>query len=749
MIFYLYLLLLAPTIATAVLSRQYEAYIIKATQIVFFTLIAITVYLSFKINTVYAYQLSLINFNDIALNIQLQFDILAKIMMGFILVIGFLIYHYAQNYLESDQTRLRFLAQFNLVISSVLLLVTSANLLTAFIAWQFIGINLYLLLNHYHLDPAANRAAKKKFVINRVGDCSFLLAMILTYHTSPTALFSAISTSPNSGLICSLLFISVMTKCAQFPFHIWLLDTMETPTPVSALMHAGVINAGGVLLARISPALSNVTWLNVIIVTVGITSAVLSIQWMRQQADVKKKLAYSTMGQMGYMLVQCGLGAFSAAIFHLIAHGFYKASLFLNAGETLNQQAQSPIYKARAVSNQQIIYAALIAALIVLVCFLASSFDFSHLPILVIGFIYLTLWNLVLKTNQVFFKKLIACSITYLGITGVFLVYLMIYDNFSHLLGEYEYYYASLIFVEVLLLLAFVCLQVYFWKKPFINPDSRSAMNISSSRNLINLFNKKDYVECWLRLFLLKPLRMAGNIVNLSKYKAPIYILYLAAFVFSIMGLTHGIHSEFYSSIKPKEILFWPMLLSLLLATSALVVANRCLSIKKLIIFLFLYELLFSNLAWFDGDTEIIKIGVLHLVTMSLVLIMLGLLARRKSSKAMAVNKTVNKFPIRVFYLIFGLLLLIGIPGTASFISEFYLLAALISTNIVFVLLYMTLIVLASIVIMHSLQLYVFNKNYSSLLSQPVSKQEHIIYITIIGLNITLGIFPNILLGYL
>ncbi|MCH9757031.1 MAG: hypothetical protein K0U37_07575, partial [Gammaproteobacteria bacterium] len=187
----------------------------------------------------------------------------------------------------------------------------------------------------------------------------------------------------------------------------------------------------------------------------------------------------------------------------------------------------------------------------------------------------------------------------------------------------------------------------------------------------------------------------------------------------------------------------------LLICTMALIFANRCLSIKALITYLILFELSFINLAWFDGDQQIVKIGLYHLINISTILLMLGLLAKKKYQNIDLSYKRTKRVPSRVFYLTSGLLLLIGIPGTASFISEFYLLNALIDNNPFFILLYVSLIILIAIVIMHSLQLYVFNKRYVGFLSSPISKKNHVIFLTVLGLNILSGVYPNLLLSHL
>lgn len=671
----------------------------------------------------------LIQFNKLGLVISLQLDTLTRIMMIYITTIGLLIYRYATNYLESDSTRMRFLAQFSLVLFSVVLLVMSENLLTAFIAWQLIGITLYLLLNHYHNDPAANRAAKKKFVINRIGDCCFLLAMVLSYHTQSAMNFAALKGSAHAEWICALLFISVMTKCAQFPFHMWLIDTMETPTPVSALMHAGVINAGGFLLVRISPAVIQYHALCYFILFIGLLSSFLSIQWMNQQPDTKKKLAYSTMGQMGYMLAQCSLGAFPAAIFHLISHGFYKASLFLNAGETLLQPT--------SVHSPQHSYLDILNALIISgVIFSLPYFIFYHqkidIPVLILGFIYLTLTGVVLNimsdTHIRQFNKLIF----YFLLSFIYVIYIYIFRFFSRQLSSYSYHHTITFTLQMIILVLILTLQIYSWK--------------ASSRVVFSLLN--DHTERFWRYTLLTPLRRLGNIINSSRASYNVFIAYLILFIITLLG---GIYVFSYNALEGTSRLLqseWFIGISLLIGIISLIIANRCLSIKALIIYLILFELAFSNIAFYDGDAEIIKLGLFHLINISLILFMLALIAKPSNVIKPMMQKT-NRLPSRAFYLVFGLLLLIGIPGTASFITEFFILNALFNNSIIYIFMYVCLIILLSIVIMHSLQLYAFNKQYASLLTKALSKKQHIIFLTIIIINIVFGVFPNLLLRHI
>ena len=521
-----------------------------------------------------------------------------------------------------------------------------------------------------------------------------------------------------------------MTKCAQFPFHIWLMDTMETPTPVSALMHAGVINAGGILLTRVSSSLVTFQSLNYLILLIGLVSTFLSIHWMNNQPDTKKKLAYSTMGQMGYMLAQCSLGAFPAAIFHLMSHGFYKASLFLNSGETLSDAQQ---HNFQSVCYKSIIKSFVIGSGIFCAAYFLLKNETINAPLLLYGFITLTLVTIIYKI-QLSINQSLAMRIS--GYVMVFLIlifYLYCFHLFSSFLLTYEYTSTISIASQITLLSILIILQLVLWVKKAKWPHTPF----------------KDHTELFLRNRLLNSLRYAGNVINQHNHNNMTKVSYIIFISFTLMcfifGLTYN-RDLLNHYIHIDNVLIFCFLI---IGIISLILANRCNSISLLINFLILFELAFMNIALFDGNNDITKVGVFHLINIIPVLLMLYLLARNKSQGQIVVtNNNSNRFPARVFYLTFALLLLIGIPGTASFISEFYLLNALVDHNVLFILMYLSLIILIAIVIMHSLQLYVFNKNYTVLLSKSINKRDHIIFIGVIGLNILCGIFPRILLNH-
>ncbi len=282
-------------------------------------------------------------------------DRLSAVMMVLISGVGTVIYAYSIDYMYQDPHEPRYLALIGLALFVLLCLVSSANLMMLFLFWQLLSYLLYLLA-HNHTHAGTLEGAFKTFTLLRVGDIAFLAGIVLAYALYGTlefpALFAKAAESPvtlsplpgweNSGAtaVTLLLFIGGMSKSAQFPFHIWLPHYLYAPTPATALLHAGIINAGGFLINRLAPlfGLSSTT-LHVAFV-VGTLTAIVGATMMLAQNDIKKTLGFSTVGQMGYMIMECGLGAFSLAVFHLIAHGLFKATMFLNSGNVIHKARQ-------------------------------------------------------------------------------------------------------------------------------------------------------------------------------------------------------------------------------------------------------------------------------------------------------------------------------------------------------------------------------------------------------------------------
>ena len=251
---------------------------------------------------------------------------------------------YAKRYMAGDPGQARFTLWLCLTGSCVFTLVLSQNLLVFALAWSGTSLSLHHLLQFYKDRPGALLAARKKFLISRLGDAALIGSLILTWLEFKTWNFSEMfaaaarlqeNPSVNLSWIAGLLVFASLLKSAQFPFHSWLPDTMETPTPVSALMHAGVINAGGILVLRLSPLISHSKAAMLILCAAGAFTALFASTVMLTQASVKRCLAFSTVAQMGFMMLECGLGAFHLALLHIVAHSFYKAHAFLSSGSVV------------------------------------------------------------------------------------------------------------------------------------------------------------------------------------------------------------------------------------------------------------------------------------------------------------------------------------------------------------------------------------------------------------------------------
>lgn len=274
---------------------------------------------------------------------SLRLDHLALVMALIITGVGFLIHVYSNGYMENDANCARFFALMNFFIFSMLLLVLADNLLLMFVGWEGVGLASYLLIGFWYEHTDAPPAATKAFVVNRIGDLGFLLGVILTFYAFTTSDINTVSQKASQGspsvitAITLLLFIGAVGKSAQLPLYTWLPDAMAGPTPVSALIHAAtMVTAGVYLVVRMHPLflMAPIT-LNVIGIVGGAT-ALFAALCAVGQTDLKRVLAFSTVSQLGYMFLACGVGAFYSAIFHLMTHAFMKALLFLSAGNVVH-----------------------------------------------------------------------------------------------------------------------------------------------------------------------------------------------------------------------------------------------------------------------------------------------------------------------------------------------------------------------------------------------------------------------------
>ena len=278
--------------------------------------------------------------------IVLYLDSLSLVMVGVITGVGFLIHVYATGYMWKDHEEprgySRFFAYMNLFVFAMLMLVLGDNLLVLFLGWEGVGLCSYLLIGFYHRDPANGFAARKAFVVTRVGDTALALGLFLLFRELGTldiqqALDNVASLDAGMAtLICLLLLGGAVGKSAQLPLQTWLPDAMAGPTPVSALIHAAtMVTAGVYLIARMQGLYLESADARHVVAVVGLLTLLISSFTALAQTDIKRILAYSTMSQIGYMFMALGVGAWSAAIFHLMTHAFFKALLFLSAGSVI------------------------------------------------------------------------------------------------------------------------------------------------------------------------------------------------------------------------------------------------------------------------------------------------------------------------------------------------------------------------------------------------------------------------------
>ncbi len=272
-------------------------------------------------------------------------DHLTLIMLSIVTGVGFLIHLYSAGYMAHEDGYWRFFAYLNLFMFFMSILVLSANFLLLFIGWEGVGLASYLLIGFYFRKKSAADAGKKAFIVNRIGDFGFLLAMFLLIAHFGTLSFAQVFAQISAGnqhggfltSIALLLLVGAAGKSAQIPLYVWLPDAMEGPTPVSALIHAAtMVTAGVYLVARCHTIFDRSPTALIVVASIGAATAIFAACMALVQHDIKRVLAYSTISQLGYMFLACGVAAYSAAIFHVVTHAFFKALLFLAAGSVIH-----------------------------------------------------------------------------------------------------------------------------------------------------------------------------------------------------------------------------------------------------------------------------------------------------------------------------------------------------------------------------------------------------------------------------
>ena len=296
---------------------------------------------------------SWIDTGDLQVQWALRFDPLSAVMVAVVTVVSSMVHVYSIGYMAHDKSIPRFMSYLSFFTFFMLMLVTADNFVQLFFGWEGVGLCSYLLIGFWYDRPAANAAAIKAFVVNRIGDFGFALGIFAVYALFGSLQFGAVfDAAPNFAhtnftflgwqvdaltVTCILLFVGAMGKSAQLGLHTWLPDAMEGPTPVSALIHAAtMVTAGVFMVARLSPLFEYAPVALAVVCVVGGTTAMFAASVGMAQNDIKRVIAYSTCSQLGYMFFALGVSAYSAAIFHLMTHAFFKALLFLGAGSVIH-----------------------------------------------------------------------------------------------------------------------------------------------------------------------------------------------------------------------------------------------------------------------------------------------------------------------------------------------------------------------------------------------------------------------------
>ncbi len=334
-------------------KRNILAEVISTLLVCLSALMSIHVYFSLEkfIKNITIYEW--IKFSDLSLNFSIYLDPLTSIMFCVVTIVSAVVHIFSIGYMHSDKFRARFFCYLSLFTFAMLILVCSDNFIQLFLGWEGVGLCSYLLVGFYFHKPSANNAAIKAFLVNRVGDFGYLIAIALIYKYFNTLSFSEVFQSVYTfkeykvsflsnefnliTVITMFLFLAAVGKSAQIGLHVWLPDAMEGPTPVSALIHAAtMVTAGVFLVVRCSPLFEYSQFTLNFITYIGIITSIFAASVALLQDDIKKVIAYSTCSQLGYMFFACGISAYSLAMFHLVTHAFFKALLFLAAGSVIH-----------------------------------------------------------------------------------------------------------------------------------------------------------------------------------------------------------------------------------------------------------------------------------------------------------------------------------------------------------------------------------------------------------------------------
>jgi len=382
-----------------------------------------------------------------ALSLSVYANTVTLIMLLLVSFVGVVVSRYAFNYLEGDRNQGRFHKWLSLTLAAILTLIVSGNLLMFAAAWIATSLFLHQLLMFYRERSAAVLAAHKKFVASRIGDISLLGAVFLigsTLHTLEFNELFARLASMDGPLPATLhwaavlVVVSAALKSAQFPFHGWLIQVMEAPTPVSALLHAGIVNAGAFLVIRMSPVVSQSSTALVLLAVIGLVTLALASLVMLTQTSVKVSLAWSTTAQMGFMLLEVGLGLYSLAMLHLVAHSLYKAHAFLASGSAVDA-FRAPVIAGRPfdVSIGRVVGALGIAGVVSLTVAAAFGISVQDQPALIAAALVVTIAIGQLLLQAASYLGSSAFLLRALGVSAVVAIaYFALHGAFEHALAD-------------------------------------------------------------------------------------------------------------------------------------------------------------------------------------------------------------------------------------------------------------------------------------------------------------------------